>query len=79
VRFLMKDQFRSDLRIGNIKVPLLIVHGDRDTVIPIESGARLYALAEDPKRFLRVPGAGHEDLGTRAIEAMRTFVAERFD
>jgi uncharacterized protein len=79
VRFLMKDQFRSDLRIGNVSAPVLMVHGDRDTVIPIESGERLYALAHDPKRFLRVPGAGHEDLGPRAIEAMRAFVAERFD
>src|SRR5712671_175213 len=79
VRFLMKDQFRSDLRIRNVTVPVLIVHGDRDTVIPIESGERLYALAQDPKRFLRVAGAGHEDLGTRAIEAMKAFVAERFD
>jgi fermentation-respiration switch protein FrsA (DUF1100 family) len=79
VRFLMKDQFRSDLRIRNVKVPVLIVHGDRDAVIPIESGEQLYSLAEDPKRFLRVPGAGHEDLGMRAIEAMKAFVAERFD
>jgi fermentation-respiration switch protein FrsA (DUF1100 family) len=79
VRFLMKDQFRSDLRIRNVTVPVLIVHGDRDTVIPIESGERLYALAQEPKRFLRVVGAGHEDLGTRAVEAMKAFVAERFD
>jgi uncharacterized protein len=79
VRFLMKDQFRSDLRIRNVTVPVLIVHGDRDTVIPIESGERLFALAHEPKRFLRVTGAGHEDLGPRAIEAMRAFVAERFD
>jgi fermentation-respiration switch protein FrsA (DUF1100 family) len=79
VRFLMKDQFRSDLRIRNVKVPVLIVHGDRDTVIPIESGERLYSLIEGPKRFLRIPGAGHDDIGTRAIEAMKAFVAERFD
>jgi len=79
VRFLMKDQFRSDLRIRNVTVPVLIVHGDRDTVIPIQSGERLYSLAEEPKRFLRVAGAGHEDLGTRAVEAMKAFVAERFE
>jgi hypothetical protein len=79
VRFLMKDQFRSDLRIRNVTAPVLIVHGDRDTVVPIESGERLYSLIEGPKRFLRIPGAGHEDLGMRAIEAMRTFVAEPFD
>jgi fermentation-respiration switch protein FrsA (DUF1100 family) len=79
VRFLMKDQFRSDLRIRNVTAPVLIVHGDRDRVVPIESGERLYSLIEAPKRFLRVPGAGHEDLGMRAVEAMRAFVAERFD
>jgi uncharacterized protein len=79
VRFLMRDQFRSDLRISSVRVPVLIVHGDRDTVIPIASGERLYSLIEGPKRFLRVPGAGHEGLGTPAIEAMRAFVAERFD
>jgi fermentation-respiration switch protein FrsA (DUF1100 family) len=79
VRFLMKDQFRSDLRIRKVTAPVLIVHGDRDTVIPIESGERLYSLIEGPKRFLRIPGAGHEDLGTRAIEAMKAFVAERFE
>jgi len=39
----------------------------------------MHHLIEGPKRFLRVPGAGHEDLGPHAIEAMRAFVAERFD
>jgi hypothetical protein len=79
VRFLMKDQFRSDLRIRNVKVPVLIVHGDRDAVVPIEAGERLYSLIEGPKRFLRVRGGGHEDLGPRAIEAMKAFVAERIE
>jgi hypothetical protein len=79
VRWLMKDQFRSDLRIRQVTAPVLIVHGDRDNVIPIESGEQLYALIAGPKRFLRVPGAGHEDLGMRAVEAAKAFVAERFD
>jgi uncharacterized protein len=79
VRWLMKDQFRSDLRIRNVAAPVLIVHGDRDTVIPIESGEQLFDLIAAPKRFLRVPGAGHEDLGMRAVEAAKGFMAERFD
>jgi len=79
VRFLMKDQFRSDLRIRDVTAPVLIVHGDRDTVIPIESGEQLYALIAGPKRFLRIPGAGHEDLGMRAVEAAKAFLTERFD
>ena len=79
VRWLMKDQFRSDLRIGKVAAPVLIVHGDRDAVVPIKSGERLYALITAPKRFVRVPGAGHEDLGKRAVEAARAFIDERLE
>jgi fermentation-respiration switch protein FrsA (DUF1100 family) len=80
VRWLMKDQFRSDLRIGKVKAPVLILHGDRDAVVPIESGERLYALINSPKRFVRFPGGGHEDLGSRgAVEAAKAFLAEKFE
>jgi uncharacterized protein len=79
VRWLMKDQFRSDLRIRDVTAPVLVVHGDRDNVIPIEWGERLYALIVGPKRFLRIPGAGHEDLGMRAVEAAKAFLAERLE
>lgn len=79
VRWLMKDQFRSDLRIRNVTAPLLIVHGERDAVVPISSGEQLYALVTAPKRFVRIAGGGHEDLGARAIAAAKTFLAERFE
>ena len=68
VRLLMKDQFRSDLRIGKVTAPVLMLHGDRDSVVPIALGERLYALTKAPKRFVRFPGGGHDDLGTRAVE-----------
>jgi len=55
------------------------VHGDHDTVIPIESGEQLYALIAGPKRFLRDPGGSHENLGMRAVAAAKAFVAERLD
>ena len=38
VRLLMKDQFRSDLRIGKVTAPVLMLHGDRDNIIPIALG-----------------------------------------
>jgi uncharacterized protein len=80
VRWLMKDQFRSDLRIGKVTAPVLVLHGDADTVIPIASGERLYGLIKGPKRFVRFPGGGHEDLGTRgAVEVAKKFIAEHFD
>ena len=55
VRLLMKDQFRSDLRIGKVTAPVLIMHGDRDSIVPIGLGERLYALINAPKRFVRFP------------------------
>lgn len=62
VAWLMKDQFRSDLRIGKVKAPVLIMHGARDRVVPIASGERLFALIAAPKRFVRFPDGEHENL-----------------
>jgi hypothetical protein len=77
VRWLMKDTFRSDLRIAQVKVPLLVLHGGRDRVIPLRFGERLYALANEPKRMVRFPDAGHNDLDAYgAMAAARTFLNE---
>jgi uncharacterized protein len=62
VRLLMKDQFRSDLRIRNVKAPVLILHGDGDGVIPIKYGERLLAMVPGEKRMVRFPGGWHGDL-----------------
>ena len=78
VRWLMKDQFRSDLRVGKVAAPVLVLHGERDAVVPIALGERLYALINAPKRFVRFPGAGHNDLGANgAVAAAKTFLAEK--
>lgn len=62
VSWLMKDQFRSDLRAGRIGAPTLIMHGARDSVIPIASGERLFALISAPKQFVRFADGDHNDL-----------------
>jgi hypothetical protein len=77
VRWLMKDQFRSDERIAKVTAPVLILHGERDTVVPIASGERLYALIKSPKRLVRFPDGGHENLSAYgAVEAAKKFLAE---
>ncbi len=62
VRLLMKDQFRSDLRIGNVKAPVLILHGERDSVVPIRFGERLFEMVPGEKKFARFAGGEHYDL-----------------
>ena len=77
VRLMMKDQFRSDLRIGKVAAPVLILHGDRDDIVPIALAERLYGLINAPKRFVRLAGVGHNDVGAQAVEAARQFIGER--
>jgi len=60
--FLAGDRFDSLGRIGRLTVPLLVAHGDRDEIVPFELGARLFAAANEPKRFFRAPGAHHNDV-----------------
>ncbi len=75
VRLLMRDRFRSDERIARVTAPLLIVHGAQDSTIPIAFGERLFALAHEPKRFVRIPDGGHDDLGSfGVIEIARQFI-----
>jgi|SRR5882757_7441678 len=75
VRLVMRDQFRSDERIARVNAPLLIMHGSNDPAIPIVFGERLFALAHEPKQFVRFPGGGHENLGNfGAIETARQFI-----
>lgn len=62
VRLLMKDQFRSDRRIRNVKAPVLILHGERDSVVPIQFGERLYEMIGGEKKFARFTGGEHYDL-----------------
>jgi uncharacterized protein len=77
VRWLMLDQFRSDQRIGAVNAALLVVHGERDRVVPIALGERLFALAREPKRFVRYPAGGHDDLDDFGADAeARRFIAE---
>jgi fermentation-respiration switch protein FrsA (DUF1100 family) len=74
-RWLIRDPFRSDLRIARVTVPLLIMHGARDTTISINLGERLFALAHEPKQFVRFPEGGHNDLEHYgAVETARRFI-----
>jgi fermentation-respiration switch protein FrsA (DUF1100 family) len=75
VRLLMRDPFHSDRRIARVNAPLLIMHGDADPAINIRFGERLFALAHEPKQFVRFPGGGHDNLDDfGAIEAARHFI-----
>lgn len=77
VRLLMKDQFRSHEHIGAVRAPVLMLHGERDDIVPIVLGEQLFAAIAAPKRFARFPEGGHNDLDDHgALEVARAFLAE---
>jgi fermentation-respiration switch protein FrsA (DUF1100 family) len=76
VRWVMKDKFRSDERIGRVSAPLLVLHGEADHIVPIRFGEKLFALAREPKRLVRFPQGGHvnlDDFG--AAKVVKEFLA----
>ena len=64
---LIKDTFRSDLRVGRVRQSKLFIHGRRDDIIPLSSGEALYAIAPEPKRMLIYDAYGHNDLWNAGI------------
>ena len=74
------DKFRNNRKIKNIKCPLLMIHGNRDRVIPFKHGKKLYDLALDPKVFYEVQGAGHNDIllvsGEKYWKVMSDFITK---
>jgi fermentation-respiration switch protein FrsA (DUF1100 family) len=58
---LLRGRFESDRKIQNIRCPLLFFHGDRDRIIPLDLGRRLFEMAPEPKAFETLRGAGHND------------------
>ncbi|MBR1221925.1 alpha/beta fold hydrolase [Bradyrhizobium sp. U87765 SZCCT0131] len=77
VRWLMRDRFASDQRMPALKAPLLIMHGERDEVVPFALGQWLYALAPEPKQFVAFAGGTHVNLDQLgALDVVRRFLAE---
>lgn len=62
MRLLLRDNYDSIDRIGDINAPLLIIHGVNDMIVPVNQAQRLFASANQPKTLKLIPDAGHNDL-----------------
>jgi fermentation-respiration switch protein FrsA (DUF1100 family) len=59
---IVPDAYPSLRRIQELKAPLLVLHGDRDDIVPLSHGQALFAAAPEPKRLRVFPRMGHNDL-----------------
>ncbi len=73
------DKFSNIDKLDRLNCPLLVIHGTDDEVIPFAHGQQLFAAAKEPKQFLWVDGAGHNNLrdiaGDRYSTALQQFTA----
>jgi len=67
-------------RLPNVRMPILVIHGDQDRIIPLALGRRVYDVAPQPKSFYVVPGADHNDIpwvaGPQYVQRLREFVEQ---
>jgi fermentation-respiration switch protein FrsA (DUF1100 family) len=80
VSTLLRDRFESKRRIAEVCCPVLVLAGDADTIIPPGQSRRLFDRALEPKRFVVIPGAGHNDPalldGPQVLSAIWDFLEE---
>jgi fermentation-respiration switch protein FrsA (DUF1100 family) len=73
------DRFRNVDKIGRVRCPVLVMHGEADEIVPLWHGQQLFERVPGPKMFLAVPGAHHNDFlwvaGARYVTALRDFEA----
>lgn len=70
------DKFPNYKVLRQVRCPVLIIHGESDTVIASWHGKKLYELANEPKKYLPVPGANHNDLEWVAGKTYSTSLQE---
>lgn len=70
------DIFNNLKRIRHIDEPLLVIHGTRDEAVPFSHGQRLHHEHPGPKRFLEIPGAGHNDIWLKGGEDIARAIEE---
>ncbi len=58
---LVRTRYDNLAKIPSIEVPLLILHGTRDRIVPFAQGESLFRAAPEPKRFWAIAGADHND------------------
>lgn len=59
---LLKDKYKSADKIAALNMPMLQIHGEKDRTIPIKLSRRLFENAQEPKTFVEIKDAGHNDL-----------------
>lgn len=77
VHWLIRDVYDSLGKIADISMPLLLLHGEADQVVPAKFGHKLFAAAHDPKQAEFIPQVGHNNVyDLRVQQLVLQFIAK---
>jgi pimeloyl-ACP methyl ester carboxylesterase len=79
LRILGQNRFESTRKLSSVRCPVLVTHGEPDPTIPTDQGRSLYAAANEPKKLVIIPGAGHNvwvSEGDQYLDLITGFIRE---
>jgi len=75
VRLILKDKYESNKKIKNINIPILIMHGKIDNIVPFYMGKKMYELANEPKYFYFSEYDNHMmEYNEKLINTLKNFI-----
>lgn len=77
---LLPKRFENDRKVANIKVPILIIHGEQDPIVPVRMASELARVSANPPQLVVIPGANHINslqIGADALQlTIKDFITE---
>ncbi|AIF81035.1 hypothetical protein I862_02360 [endosymbiont of Acanthamoeba sp. UWC8] len=74
VKYLLKDNFDTINNISKVKVPVIIIHGDNDEIIPHTHSLKIIEKVNEPKKLIIYPGINHTNYDSKTVfTEMRNF------
>ena len=75
-----RTRYDTLAKVKDVRVPVMVLHGDSDEIAPFDMGREVFAAANPPKRFHTIEGAGHNDTymvgGSAYYEALGEFLKD---
>jgi len=75
VSLLLKDKYDNQKKIKNIKIPVLVMHGEADQIVPFWMGKKIYEIANEPKYSYFTEYDDHMmEYDEKLLFALKTFI-----
>ena len=75
VKILLKDKYESEKKLRKINTPILVMHGEQDTIVPFEMGKRIYEISLQPKyKYFNEIDDHMMDYNSQLIQSINRFI-----